>query len=119
MRVTGTLFDVMDIGSEAIALVDMADAVKAHLVMGRANDAVAVDHPVEALMKGGPAVRAANAEFVMLDFMSLRIGHGGRPFTARMRQKGCRSVARVPVARQDASVVHRQNAKRYKSLDIN
>ncbi len=85
------LFDVVDIGGDGIVFVDMADAVEAHLVMAaRANDAVAVNHPVETLMKGGPAVCATNADFMVLDFMRVRIGHGRRPFALRMGQKSCR-----------------------------
>jgi hypothetical protein len=89
MRMTGVLLDV-DVSRDGVVLVDMADAVKAHLVMAaRANHAVAVDHPIQPLMKSGPAVRAPNADFVMLDFVGVKIGHG-RPFAAKMRQKGCR-----------------------------
>jgi len=47
MRMTGVLLDV-DVSRDGVVLVDMADAVKAHLVMAaRANHAVAVDHPIQ------------------------------------------------------------------------
>lgn len=87
----GVLFDVMDIGRDGVVIVNMADAVKMHLVMAaRADHAVAVNDPVQALVKSGPAVRAAHADLMMLDLMDVRIGHGRRPFGARMGQNSCR-----------------------------
>ncbi len=84
-------FDVMDIGGHRIVVVDVADAVETHLVMAaRAHHAIAVNHPVQTLMKRDPAVGAANADFVMLDLMGVRIGHGRRPFAVKMGQKSCR-----------------------------
>lgn len=77
MGMAGMLLDVMDIGGDAIVFVDVTDAVETHLVVAaRADHAVAVNHPVQTLMKSGPAVPAANADFVMLDLMGVRIGHG-------------------------------------------
>ena len=87
----GVLFDAMDISRDGVVVVDVADAVEAHLVMAaRANHAIAVNDPVQALVKSGPAVRAAHADLMMLDVMDVRIGHGRRPFGARMGQKSCR-----------------------------
>ena len=87
----GVLLDVVDIGCHRIVVVNVADTVKMHLVVtARANNAVAVNHPVQSLMKSGPAVRAANADLMMLDLMGVRIGHRCRPFVATMSQKGCR-----------------------------
>jgi len=86
MRMAGVLFDVMDIGGYRIVIVDVADAVEMHLVVAAwANHAITVDHPAQTLVKGDPAFGAANADFVMLNLMSVRVGHDRRPFAFKMR----------------------------------
>ncbi len=88
MRVAGMLFDVMDIGGHRVVFVDVPDAVETHLVVAaRADHAIAVDHPVQALMKCDSALRAANANFVMFYFVSVRISHGRRPFAPRWAKR--------------------------------
>src|SRR5665647_996638 len=80
VRTVGMLFHVVDVGGDAVVLADVADAVEMHLfVAGRAAHAVAVDHPVQPLVKGGAALRAAHPHPCILDFFFVRIVHGGRP----------------------------------------
>jgi len=80
MRVAGSLFDVMNIGGDGVVFVDVADAVEAHLIVtARADHPIAVNHAVEPFMERDPAFRAADADFMMLDLVSVRIGHGCRP----------------------------------------
>jgi hypothetical protein len=91
MRMAGAFFDVVDVGGDTIVFVDVADAVKTHFgVTAWANHAVAVNHPVQPLMKCGSTLRAANADFVMFDLVGVRIDHGRRPFALTMGQKSCR-----------------------------
>jgi hypothetical protein len=99
MRMAGMLLDVMDIGGHRVVFVDMPDAVETHLVVAaRADHAIAVNHPVQALMKGDSALRAADANFVMLYLMSVRVSHGRRPFRRHDAPKelpiSCRSGSR-------------------------
>ncbi|MFY9695566.1 MAG: hypothetical protein WA776_21760 [Xanthobacteraceae bacterium] len=84
-------FDMMDIGGHRIVVVDVADAMEMHLVMAaRTNHMIAMNHPAQPLVKRDPAVSAANVDFMMLDLMGVRIGHGRRPFAMTMGQKSCR-----------------------------
>jgi len=74
MRVAGVLFHVVDVARDRVVLVDMADAVKLHLFLaGWATDTVAVDDPVEPLVKGGPAFGAADPDLDVLDFVGVGI----------------------------------------------
>ena len=82
----GVFFHVVDIGLDAVVLVDMADAVEMHLfVAGRAAHAVAVDHTVQPLVKGRPALPATDAHSDIFDFVLVRIVH----IISRLRVPRC------------------------------
>jgi hypothetical protein len=77
MRVAGVLFDVVDVVGDAVVLLDMADAVKMHLLAARtAGHPVAVDDPVQPFVKGRAAFRAADSDVGIFEFFLVGIEHG-------------------------------------------
>jgi hypothetical protein len=92
MRVAGALFDVVDVIGDRIVVVDMADPAETQvLAAGRAGYVVAVDDAIEPLMERDAAIRAANPNLHILDFVLMRICHGCRLRWLKDGRKGLMS----------------------------